>query len=145
MSQRLKTQTATLEVEDNVGSPETWVMVGGVRTMNDLMSGTAAEIDTTDLSSLAKEFEYGLVDNGSMTSEVFRDPNDPGQILLKNLRVSTARNRFRVTHVNPLAGSPDRTSYVFDGFVTTFPLSIAVDDVIRSTLTIRLSGQVVES
>ena len=46
---------------------------------------------------------------------------------------------------NPLAGSPDRSSYMFEGFVTTFPLSIAVDDVIRSTLTIRLSGQVVKS
>ena len=108
------------------------------------MSGTATEIDTTDLSSLAKEFEFGLVDNGSMTSEVFRDPADPGQTILRALRVSTARNRFRVTHVNPLAGSPDRSSYTFDGFVTTFPLSIAVDDVIRSTLTIRLSGQVAE-
>ena len=66
------------------------------------MSGTATEIDTTDLSSLAKEFEFGLVDNGSMTSEVFRDPADPGQTIISALRVSTARNSFRVTHVEPI-------------------------------------------
>ena len=79
-----------------------------------------------------------------MNCEVFLDPVDPGQAILRQLRRSTARNGFRVSP-NPLAGSPDRSTYTFDGFVTTFPFSIAVDSVITSTLSIRLSGEVDET
>ena len=66
MSQKLKSQTSTFEVEDPAQSPNTFVVVGGVRAINNLRSGTAAEIDVSDLQSTAKEFVLGLADNGSM-------------------------------------------------------------------------------
>lgn len=145
MSQKLKSQTSTFEVLDPLQSPDTYVVVGGVRSISDLRSGTAAEIDMSDLSSVAKEFVLGLADNGSMSLEMLYDPADPGQIILETLRETSDVNVYRVTIPNPLAGSPDRTTFSFNGFVTTFPFSIAVDAGITGTVGVRLTGQITKA
>ena len=145
MSQKLKSQTSTFEVLDPVASPDTYVVVGGVRAISDLRSGAAAEIDMSDLSSVAKEFVLGLADNGSMNLEMLYDPADPGQLILETLRETSDVNNYRVTIPNPLAGSPDRTSFSFNGFVVTFPFSIAVDAGITGTVGVRLTGQITKA
>lgn len=140
MSQKIQSQTSTFEVQSIVGSPTEWVTVGGVTTIRDMRSGTAAEIDVTDLSSTAKEFQLGLADNGSMGLDLFYDPQDPGQIILESLRDTSGTGQFRVTVPNPLAGSPDRTSFFFAGLVQTFPFTAGVDAVLTGTVTVRVTG-----
>ena len=144
MSQKLKSQTSTFEVLDPAASPDTWIVVGGVRTINDLRSGTSTEIDVSDLQSDAKEFVLGLADNGSMNLDVLYDPMDPGQIILETLRESSESNQYRVTIPNPLA-SPATTVFTFIGFVQTFPFSIGVDTAISGTVTVRITGAITKS
>ena len=144
MSQKLKSQTSTFQVLDPNGSPEDWITVGGVRSISDLRSGTAAEIDVSDLSSTAKEFVLGLADNGAMNLEMLYDPEDPGQIILEGLRESSDSNSFRVTIPNPLS-SPPETVFSFTGFVQTFPFSVGVDAAITGTVTIRITGDITKN
>lgn len=146
MSQKLTSQQSFIEVAD-LQTPSEWVRVGGVSGIRDLRSGTAAEIDVSDLSSTAKEFVLGLADNGSMGIDVLYDPEDPGQIILETLRESSAINSFRVGVPNPLqAGSPTAfTLFSFQGFVTTFPFSASVDAALTGTVSIRLTGAITKS
>lgn len=144
MSQKLKSQTSTFEVLDPAGSPDSWVVVGGVRAINDLRSGTATEIDVSDLSSSAKEFLLGLADNGAMNLEMLYDPADAGQIILESLRESSASNSFRVTIPNPL-NSPAVTTFAFTGFVQTFPFSVGADAAITGTVTVRVTGAITKT
>lgn len=143
MSQKLQSQFGFFEVAD-IGSPGNWLRVGGVSGVRDIRSGTATEIDVSDLQSTAKEFVLGLADNGSMSLDVFYDPNDPGQIVLETLRETSASNGFRVGVRNPAqAGSP--TGYTvlsFTGFVQTFPITLAVDAAVTGTVTVRITGAI---
>jgi Lambda phage tail tube protein, TTP len=137
----VNSQGTTFEVEKGLGSPTEWWAVDGVTNIRDLRSGTAAEIDTTDLSSTAKEFELGLKDEGSMSLDVINNPVDPGQKRLAALRSSRAVGQFRI--ICPF-GSPNWT-LTFNGLVTTFPATFAVDDVVRGTVGIRVTGEIIES
>lgn len=148
MSQKLASNTSFFEVED-LGSPGQWIRVGGVTGIRDLRSGTAAEINVTDLSSSAVEIILDLPDNGTMGLDLIYDPNDPGQITLETLRetVPAPSNNFRVGVPNPLqAGSPTGfTMFAFVGFVQTFPFSAAVGSALTGTVAIRLTGSITKT
>lgn len=146
MAQKLQSQQSFFDVAKPT-SPTEYVRVTGVSGINNLRSGTAAEIDVTDLSSIAKEFVTGLADNGSMDLTLFYDPNDAGQILLEQLRDSGARNFFRVGVRNPLGvGSPALyTTFRFEGFVQTFPFSLAVDAATTGSVTVRITGAITKN
>jgi hypothetical protein len=135
-------QGTTFSVSDGLaGSPTNYIAVDGVTNIRDLRSGTAAEIDTTDLASTAKEFRQGLKDEGTMSIDMINEPSDPGQIRLAALRSSRAVGNFRI--FVPV-GSPGWT-LTFTGLVTTFPATFAVDDVVRGTVGIRVTGEILES
>lgn len=140
MAQKLQSQTSTFSVEDPAGgSPSTYIQVGGVTAIGGMRSGTATEIDVSDLSSTEKEFVLGLADPGTMNLTVFYDPADQGQIILEDLRVSSARTSFQVTIPNPL-NSPAVTTFTFEGFVQSFPFEVGVDQAIPGTVTVRVTG-----
>lgn len=134
-------QGTLFQVEAGLGSPTSWLTVDGVTNIRDLRSGTGAEIDITDLSSTAKEFQLGLKDEGSMSLDLINNPTDPGQLRLSALRSSRETGLFRI--VVPF-GSPSWT-LSFSGLVTTFPVTFAVDDVARGSVTVRVSGEIVET
>lgn len=146
MSQKIQSQFGFFEVAQP-GTPSEWVRVGGVTGIRDIRSGTTTEIDVSDLSSLAKEYQLGLADNGSMTLDVFYDPQDPGQVILETLRETSAANGFRVGVRNPIGvGSP--TGFVllsFTGFVQTFPIALGVDAAVTGTVTVRITGAITKT
>jgi hypothetical protein len=144
MSQKLSSQTSTFEVEDPTSSPQSFTTVGGVTNIRDLRSGTAAEIDVTDLSSSAKEFILGLADNGTMGLDLIYDPSDAGQIILEELRESSDATNFRVTVPNPIQ-SPQVTTFTFRGFVQTFPFTLGVDAAMTGTVSIRITGAITKA
>jgi hypothetical protein len=143
MSQKIQSQFGFVEVVAT-GSPGDFTRVGGVSGIRDIRSGTAAEIDVSDLQSTAKEFVLGLADNGSMSFDLFYDQADPGQITLEQLRESSASASFRVGVRNPLqAGSPTGfTLLSFTGFVATFPITLGVDAAVTGTCTVRITGAI---
>lgn len=111
-----------------------YVVVGGVREIRDLRSGTAQEFDITDSSSLAKEFVLGLSDPGPVSLEVFYDPVDPGQIILEDLQINGQLANFLVAM--PMA------YMTFSGNVTTFPWVASADAAVTGSPRIRLSGEI---
>lgn len=147
MSQKLQSQFGFFEVQ-TLGTPAgEFIRVGGVSSITDIRSGTATEIDVSDLQSTAKEFVLGLADNGSMTLSGFYDPNDEGQRTLETLRETSASNAFRVGVRNALSvGSPTGfTTLSFTGFVQTFPISLGVDQAVTFTVTVRITGAITKS
>lgn len=147
MAQKLQSQFGFFEVQ-TLGTPAgEFVRVGGVAAINNIRSGTAAEIDVSDLQSTAKEFVTGLADNGSMDISGFYDPNDEGQRTLETLRETGAVNNFRVGVRNTISvGSPTGfTTLSFSGFVQTFPISMGVDAAVSFTTTIRITGAITKS
>jgi hypothetical protein len=129
-------------VSDGVaGSPTNYIQIDGVTNIRDLRSGTGAEIDTTDLSSTAKEFRLGLKDEGSMSMDVIVDPRDAGQQRLAALREARTVGEFQI---RVPVGSPGWT-LDFTGLVSTYPATWAVDDVVRGTISIRITGSILES
>lgn len=143
MAQKLTSQRSYVEVQD-LGSPGVFVRVGNLTGIRDLRSGTATEIDVSDLSSTGKEYILGLNDPGSFSLDVIYDPSDPGHIILETLRETSAINPFRVGVPNPLqAGSPTGfTQFSLNGFVQTFPFSAAVDAALTGSVTVRVSGSI---
>lgn len=137
----IDSQGSIIRVDNGLGaSPPTMLTIGGVTAIRDLRSGQGAEIDVTDLSSTAKEFRLGLKDEGSMTFDVIYLPEDTGQARLVDLRSSRETGSFEIEV---------QTSPVFTiswtGIVSAFPFSIGVDDVLRGSVTIRVTGAITEA
>jgi Alpha-L-arabinofuranosidase B, catalytic len=113
--------------------------INGVIAIRDVRSGSAAEIDTTTLQSNAKQFDTGLKDEGSMTLDVISLVGDPGQQNLLSLR----NNRVAGSFVIEMQTEP-LFRLMFSGLVTTFTFAAAVDDVIRGSVTVRITGAISE-
>lgn len=113
------------------------VVIGNIISY-DGFDGAAQEIDTTNLASTAKEYEVGLVDNGNFGFEVNVDDSDLGQAAL-----TTAKNAGTTdTYVLTLTGGDTRT---FDALVVSFSESGGVDDVIKGSVQLKISGSVVKA
>jgi len=97
--------------------------------------GSAAEIDTTNLQSTAKEFLMGLQDFGNFTVEVNHLPTDAGQVEARAAKASRVQKAFEVTF-------SDASTATFEGFVLSNPLSGGVDAKVDGSFVIRITGNV---
>lgn len=113
------------------------VAVGGVISISGIASGSSTEIPVTTLASTAKEFKMGLRDNGSFTMEVIRNQDDLGQVELFNAQSSQTGATMVIT-------LPTSTANIltFTAYVQSFSTDIGADDVVRGTVTMRISGGV---
>jgi hypothetical protein len=110
--------------------------IGEVKSFNG-PGGQASEIDVTTLESTAKEFLMGLQDEGEISMEVNFDPADVGQVFCRNARANQTRNSYRITLPNAAATKLD-----FLAFCKGFSLAGGVDDVVKASLTLRVTGAV---
>lgn len=115
-------------------TPNTYTKIGNFKDYNGF-DGKSSEIDVTHLESTAKEVRAGLMDNGSLSINVDRDTSDAGQQALLAAQVSGAVKNFKLTLPNAIVAS-------FAGIVTQFSLSGKVDDVLKTPVSIRISGAV---
>lgn len=113
------------------------VAVGGVVSISGIASGSSTEIPVTTLASTAKEFKMGLRDNGSFTMEVIRNQDDLGQVELFDAQSSQTGATMVIT-------LPTSTANVltFTAYVQSFSTDIGADDVVRGTVTMRISGDI---
>lgn len=118
----------------NGDSPLTFTTVLGVTEISGF-DGAAAEIDTTDLASTAKEKIMGLQDYGSITLTAQLLPDDPGQDKMRAAKASRERQDFKITLSN-------NKTFTFKGFVSAAPLSMGVDAVTMGGFTIIVDGDV---
>lgn len=131
----LNAQGALLKRGD-AASPEVFTTIGEIKSVQG-PGGTATVIDTTNLSSTAKEKQPGLKDEGQITLEMNLDTADTMQTGLRTDRDNQTLRNFTLT----LTDSP-ATVLSFAAYVLGFTINLAVDDIINASVTLEISGAV---
>lgn len=103
-------------------------------------TGSAAVIDTTDLSSLAKEKRMGLADEGQCTFTLNFIPKETTHAELVAAKKDRQKRLFEVE----MTDASPTTKYRFEGFVLSVPVTASVDSVVESSVTIEITGEVDE-
>ena len=116
------------------------ILVGGVKSISGLDAGESSEIDVTNFASVRKEYRQGLADSGTIDIELLRDFADVGQIAMYNARNAQLNKTVVIT----FATTPT-TILTFTGFVKKFGVDAKTDDVLTSTVSIRISGAIVQT
>jgi hypothetical protein len=135
-SDALESQGMTIAID--LGGSPSFVNIPDVKDIN-FRTGSAAVIDVTDLSSVAKEKRMGLPDEGQCTFTLQFRPQQVTHAELGAAKADRQARTFRVT----LTDTPP-TVYEFSGFVLSLPISASVDAVIESGVTIEITGPVSE-
>ena len=110
-------------------------------------SGSAGKIDVTNLGSTAKQFLMGLRDEGDISLDVIYDPstvagtNAHTELFLDR---GTRTKRGWIIKVST-GGSTVGTKIGGRGFCTGFSITGAVDDAIKATMTLAITGPTVVS
>lgn len=124
----------------NGASPEVFTTIAEVKSLNPF-TGSAAEIDTTSLQETAKTFRMGLQDWGQVSMTLnFIPKNTQHAELIEAKRDRQTRNfQIELTDASP------KTVYEFAAYVTSAPLTMAVDAVVEANVTLRITGDVTEA
>lgn len=137
----VESQGTTLGVDDVGASPVAYTTVGNVVDVTGLRGGQATVIDVSNLGSTAREKLMGLPDEGQVQLTLQYDPDDTGQTELETARDNRTRKSFQITMND---GSP-ATTFTFNGYVLTFGVDFAVDQVVQSSITIEIDGSVTKA
>lgn len=129
---------ANLQVKD----PDTGVFlnIGGVTDFNGPQTNRG-EIDVTTLQSPAKEYVLDLKDYGTFTSTMQTRYGDPAQqILLANLDSTDALEFKLVLADDGYKNGP--VTIVFNARVQSFPIQGSMGQVVTTSLSLRITGEV---
>ena len=118
-------------------TPNTYTAIANVKTVSEIESGSASEIDVTNLSSTAKEYRLGLVDNGSFSMAIHHSNADAGQAAAQARRLDGAATNFKI--ILPSGTTPTAS---FSGLVKKFSKNAAVDGVVEGSIDVRINGAI---
>ena len=124
----------TAYTSGGTATPVQWTKVGNVRSYNGF-DGAASEIERTNFDSTAKEFILGLFDPGQFAIEVDQDNTDAGQIALMTAQVTGLLKNFKLLLRNG-------NSATFTAYVKKFNSQGAVDQAVRRSADLRISGPI---
>lgn len=102
--------------------------------------GSSAEVDVTDLTSDWKERLLGLPDGGVVSFECNLDAADAGQAAAISARNNRTKCQFQI--VLPAGTTPTST---FEGFVRKFNRNATVDNPVKSSVEILVTGPITQS
>ncbi len=131
-----KAQGITIEIDDGTG----FATIGNVTGFSGLQGGSAAVIDTTNLSSTAKEKLVGLPDEGQVQIDI-KFANDTSFTKLKAQRNSQALTPFKI-NIPAGEGGEAATTASFSGYILSLPISATVDGVVEASCTVEITGAV---
>lgn len=137
-SNAILAQGTLFAVSQNV-SPPSFSNIPEIRSIGG-PDGSAPTIDVTDLDSTAREYVLGLKDEGSFSLGVMYIPANAVHQTLRNAWSDRTQLRFRVTFTDTTT-----TVWEFNGFVTGFSQSAAVDTVVEATVGIKITGEIYET
>ncbi len=115
-------------------NPKTWTAVNNVKTYSGF-DGSASELDKTNMQSGAMEYAAGLQDFGQFSINVDVDDTDAGQIAMRAAKTSAATKAFRLR-------LPNGKQRVFKGFVKKFSEEGGVNQIVKASADIRITGVV---
>lgn len=133
MATYITTQGTALKIGDGA-SPEVFTTIPQVTSI-DGPTTSNDEIDVTHLGSTSREFEPALPDQGEITCEMEWDENDTVHAGLRTKFNATTTHNFQLVN----AASPLNT-YSFAGFIKSLQMSFGIDDVVRVTMAVRITG-----
>lgn len=125
--------------------------VGCVTVLNGL-SASRDQIETTCLNSPGRTYEAGLATPGNKTFGLNTDPRDPSHVRLHQLfklgvNLNWALGWSDGEGIAPgvdsngdIEAPATRTWLVYEGYVSDFPFDFNGNDVVRSTLSVQVSG-----
>ena len=125
------TQGVTLGAGDGA-SPEVFTDIPQITSISGFGT-TRSEIDTTDLADGSKTFILGLKDNG-----LNYDPDNAVHSGLRTKNQNGTLDNYKLT----LSDASPAVVFNFAAYVMEFSIDIAVDDVLKATATLRISGDV---
>lgn len=126
--------TGLVYTSGGTATPVQWTTINNIKTFSGF-DGQASEIDVTNLSSTAKEFRLGLVDPGQFSMELDQDNTDAGQIALRAAQVAGGIKNFKLT-------LPNTNTASFTAFVKKFSSAGGVDQVVKASVDLRISGSI---
>lgn len=121
------------------GSPPSYTTIAEINSFSG-PGGSVSVIDVTDLSSSAKEKLAGLNDNGQLSFECNLIPSNAQHAALRE-----AKENGTVISVKLVFTDTGATEWTFNAIVTGFSVSGAVDGVVKASVTLEISGEIVES
>jgi len=127
-------QGSIFTIDDASGTP---VVIECINSFSG-MTGEAADIDVTCLSSVAREFRQGLQDFGDFTLELMRDPTQVGQMEMESAKNAQAIREFILT-------LPSGDVATFDGYVKSLTVEGSTDAALTGSANIKITGAVVWS
>lgn len=149
----MKTQGTEVFIVDNTGSEDVLRKLKCPTGITGLLSGSTDEIETTCLDANSKSFELGLSDQGELSVPFIFDPLDNSHRSLFDLVQAKEATQIAIClsdsttaptlNSSGLIVSPvGRTTFKFMGLIKNPPLDFAGNEVIRGTMTVRVSGAV---
>ncbi|MBD1590176.1 phage tail tube protein [Pseudomonas typographi] len=158
----MKTQGTDLYAIDP--SDHTLITVGCFTSL-DGIDTSIDQIETTCLNSKAREYEAGLSTPGTASFGINIEPGNAAHVRLHQLKTAGTKLQWAVgwsdgqdengdgipPTVETTAGDdgvydfvlPEtRTWLVFEGYMNSFPFAFALNDVVKSTIGIQVSGEV---
>ena len=141
----IRAQGAAIRVLDTTASPMVYVDIGCITDLTG-PDGSRAEIDTTCLSSTAREFNVGIPNNGSVSANGILDTTANAYHVGSALSLwssfkSGAEQTFRLIIPN----SPE--DFVqFNAYVMTFQYQAnGPDEVFRFSTSLKIDGEITDS
>ncbi|MGI4841033.1 MAG: phage tail tube protein [Janthinobacterium lividum] len=157
----MKTQGTELYAIDPVGF--TLINVGCFTSL-DGIDTSIDQIETTCFTSLARTYEAGLATPGSASFGLNIDTANPAHIRLHQLKIAGTTLQWAVglsdgprtdglgvpPTIEATAGAdgvrdfvlPETRSWItFDGYMNSFPFTFGLNDVVKSTVGIQVSGE----
>ena len=120
-------------------SLSTVISVGQVVGFNG-PTGSANVIDASHLGSTAKEKMIGLRDEGQITLDCNLAPADSGQVKLRECRAARTQGNWAIKMTDTAI-----TMLIGHGYCSGFSITGAVDQIVKASITIEISGAVTYS
>lgn len=132
-------KTITIDAGNTTATPAAWTQVTEIKSIKP-SSAQASEIDVSDLDSAAKEYETGLITNGTVSFEFYDLVSDAGQQAVLAAYEASSSKSYKIV----LTGASTRT---FTASVTKFSTipDASVDGVQTGTFELKVSGAITRS
>lgn len=122
----------TLTFTSATATPATFTTIGNAKSFQGI-DGTANEIDVTNMQSAAKEVRLGLPDSGQFTIEVDQDTTDAGQIAVRASQLAQTLKQYKITFASGAV-------LTFSAYCKKFSTSAGIDQVIKGSIALRITG-----
>jgi len=101
-------------------------------------SVSVATIDTTNLGAVHRTFIAGTIDSGEVSLEIMYDPMSDTDIEDSWDNTATTAPVSKTCVVT----FSDSATYTFSAIITAFSTSVAIDDKVTASLTLKITGAV---